>query len=280
VFGKDSYEYVACDQCGAVYINPIPNEQALEHQYDEVSQEYFLDERRLAIDEYPERHAREVALLRRVGATGRLLDVGCATGSFLMAARANGFANPRGIDIAAPSIAVTKRRGFDATAGHFPAHLFAAKSFDVVTMWNTLEHLPSPIDFVTEAARVLAPRGFLAVSVPNYASLSVRLLGPRYRYIELAHLNYFTRHTMSRLLSDARFEIVHVETRSFNPYVVWQDMRGAMTDTEETIRETELSKSFKTQKGFAPARVAYAVVDRLFQALGMGDSLLVAARKS
>lgn len=279
LFTKDTHDYVSCGPCGAVYINPVPESGALEHGYEALSTEYFLDERRLAIDEYPERHAREVALLRRVGARGRLLDVGCATGSFMMAARAAGFADLAGVDIAAPSVALARRRGFRATVGDFPAGLFPPGSLEVVTMWNTLEHLPSPWDFVREAYRVLAPGGVLGVSVPNYESLSVRLLGPRYRYIALAHLNYFTPSTLRRLFARAGFEVVHVETRSFNPYVVWQDLRGAAADTEAMIRETELSKSFKTQSAFAPARLAYAVVDRVLRTIGRGDSLLMAARK-
>lgn len=279
VFSKDSYDYVMCGACEVVYINPAPELEALEHGYDELSAEYFLDERRLAIDEYPERHAREIQLLKRVGARGRLLDVGCATGSFMMAAQAAGFSDIAGVDIAAPSVAVARRRGFNATVGDFPSGLFPAASLDVIAMWNTLEHLPSPWDFVREAYRVLAPGGIVAVSVPNYDSLSVRLLGPRYRYIALAHLNYFNPRTLRRLLTRAGFQIAHVETRSFNPYVVWQDLRGGATDTEAMIRETELSKSFKTQGAFAPARLAYGTVDRLLRAIGRGDSLLAAARK-
>jgi 2-polyprenyl-3-methyl-5-hydroxy-6-metoxy-1,4-benzoquinol methylase len=279
VFDKDSYTYVACGDCGVVYINPVPSDDVLAREYDEVSAEYFLDERRLAIDEYPERHAREVELLRCVGAAGRLLDVGCATGSFMMAAKSMGFVHIAGIDIAQPSIAVARQRGFDAVAGSFPARVFPPGSADVITMWNTLEHLTAPCEFVQEAERVLSPGGFLAVSVPNYDSLSVRLLGTRYRYIELAHLNYFNRRTLGRLLTRAGFQIAHAETRSFNPYVVWQDLRGGRTDTEEMIRETQLSRSFKTKTGFAPARLVYSVVDRLLKAIGRGDSLLVAARK-
>ena len=279
-FDKDSYTYVTCGDCGLVYINPVPSDAVLAREYDEVSADYFLDERRLAIDEYPERHAREVQLLRRVGASGRLVDVGCATGSFMMAAKSIGFGHIAGIDIAQASIAVARRRGFEAVAGSFPAGLFARESADVITMWNTLEHLPAPFEFVREAERVLRPGGLLAVSVPNYDSLSVRILGTRYRYIELAHLNYFNRRTLGRVLKRAGFHISYVETRSFNPYVVWQDLRGGRPDTEEMIRETELSRSFKTKMGFVPARFAYSIVDRLLQITGHGDSLLMAARKS
>jgi 2-polyprenyl-3-methyl-5-hydroxy-6-metoxy-1,4-benzoquinol methylase len=279
-FGKDTYDYARCRRCGLVFINPIPIAGALADSYDDLSREYFLDERRKAIDEYPQRHAREIALLTRIGATGRLLDVGCATGSFMMAARTMGFRVIKGVDIAAPSVALARERGFEATAGDFPAGLFAPDSFDIVTMWNTLEHLPSPFAFLEEAHRVVAPGGYVAVSVPNYASLSVRLLGTRYRYIALEHLNYFTAATLGLLLRRAGFEVVHAETRSFNPYVVWQDWRGASAGVEETIRETELSKSFKTQAGFAPARLAYTVADRVLQTIGWGDSLLMAARKA
>jgi 2-polyprenyl-3-methyl-5-hydroxy-6-metoxy-1,4-benzoquinol methylase len=278
-FDKDGFTYVRCTGCGLVYISPIPQVEALEHEYDQLSTDYFLDERRLAIDEYTERHDREVRLLRRVGARGRLLDVGCATGSFMMAAKRIGFTEIHGIDVAAASVEVARRRGFDAVAGDFSGHMFGADCFDVVSMWNTLEHLPNPFTFATEAWRVLAPGGYLVVSMPNFDSLSVALLRRRYRYIALEHLNYFTPRTLTTLLTRAGFRVVHHETRSFNPYVVWQDWRGVPVDIEETIRETQLSKSFKTSGSFSVARGAYRAVDGLLRMLGRGDSLLAAAQK-
>lgn len=279
MFEKDGCQYVECSACGMTFINPIPAVETLAATYDHLSQEYFLDDRRLAVDEYPQRHARELELLRRVGSRGRLLDVGCATGSFLRAATVLGFTDVAGIDIAGPSIDAAKQMGLQVTAGEFSAGIFAAGTFDAVTMWNTLEHLPFPMDFIRESMRVLAPNGVLALSVPNYASLSVAILGRRYRYIGLAHLNYFTPSTLALVLRRAGLSVEYVETRSFNPYVVWQDLRGARVDTAEFIRETELSKSFKSKSGFGLARLAYTAVDRGLRLIGKGDSLLAIGRK-
>ena len=197
----------------------------------------------------------------------------------MMAARRIGFTDIHGVDVAAASVAVARRRGFEARAGDFSAQMFPPGSFDVVSMWNTLEHLPEPFVFATEARRVLAPGGHLVVSMPNFNSLSVLLLRRRYRYIALEHLNYFTPATLRTLLTRAGFRVVHHETRSFNPYVVLQDWRGVPVDIEETIRETQLSKSFKTNGSFSVARVAYRTVDGLLRIVGRGDSLLMAAQK-
>src|SRR5829696_8471336 len=98
-FDKDAFTYVRCGGCGLVYINPIPAPAALDTEYEQLSKEYFLDERRQAVDEYAERHARELALLRRIDARGRLLDVGCATGSFMLALRRLGLTDIKGIDV-------------------------------------------------------------------------------------------------------------------------------------------------------------------------------------
>jgi len=280
-FSKSGFSYVRCRHCGAVYINPIPVERALRQGYDELSGTYFLDQRRQAVDRYPQRHARETALVARTGVNGALLDVGCATGSFLLAAIAAGFQHPVGIDIAGPSIVHAQQLGLDAIAGNFTAHIFDEARFDIVTIWNTLEHLSEPFAFVAEAHRVLKRSGWLAISVPNFGSLSVRLLGTKYRYIALAHLNYFTVRTLTHMVERAGFAVHHTETRSFNPYVVLLDWRGGgmLPGTDGMIRETELSKSFKTERSFAPARLAYHVVDRALQLFGLGDSLLLLARR-
>ncbi len=278
-FTKADYSYVRCLKCGTVYINPIPEVGCLEINYNQLSFDYFLQKRKRVIDFFPNRYSRELAVLTKAHAKGRLLDVGCATGSFLVAARQDGYADVTGIDIAEPSVHFAQEMGLNAVHGDFSREVFDAGSFDVVTMWATLEHLPSPSRFVEEAFRILKPGGVLAVSVPNYRSLSTRLLGPKYRYIGLAHLNYFSAQTLKLLLARVGFETLRTETRSFNPYVVWMDWWGTRININDMLHETELSVTFKTSRMFAPARIVYRTADVFLNRLGLGDLLLAAARK-
>lgn len=263
-----------------VFINPIPDATQLGDIYNILGSDYFTTPRKLQIDFVKNRYDRELAVLARAGAAGNLLDVGCATGSFIVAAQAAGFQAAQGIDIAGPSIDYARQIGLCVTAGDFASGILPSDSFDVVTMWATLEHLPFPGRFLAEVYRVLKPAGIMGISVPNHASISSRLLGPRYRYVSVNHLNYFTPQTAGKLIEQNGFSLLTVETRSVNPFVILQDLRGLNVDLEEQLNESENSIRIKTRPLLGPARWIYNLLDRLLLCLGRGDLMLIAARKN
>lgn len=277
-FDKGGYRYNQCTRCDMVFINPIPDTTQLEESYNTLGADYFTVPRKLRIDFVRNRYERELRILSRAGAKGKLLDVGCATGSFIIAAQAAGFQDAMGIDIAGPSIEYARQIGLNVKAGDFTSGIFPPVNFDVVTMWATLEHLPFPGQFLAEAHRVLKPAGVLGISVPNHASISSLLLGPRYRYVSVNHLNYFTPQTAREFIQKNGFSVLTAETRSINPFVILQDLQRLRVDLEEQLKESENSIRIKTQPG--PARWIYTLLDHLLLRLGRGDLLLIAARKN
>jgi 2-polyprenyl-3-methyl-5-hydroxy-6-metoxy-1,4-benzoquinol methylase len=279
LFIKKGFQYVRCNACSAIYIDPIPTQEDISKVYDEYGKGYFTQEAKLQIDFSPGRYDRECGLLHRTCATGRVLDVGCATGSFLVAAQKAGFVEVEGLDIARPSVEFAQRQGLSVRVGDFTQAIFPAERFDVVTMWATLEHLASPRSFVREAYRVLSPGGLLAVSVPNWNSLTHLVIGNKDRYIGSDHLNYFDSKTLRRLLEDAGFVIARTETRGINPIVIWGDLRGKQSSVEQQIADGTQTLAVKTRPGYAPLRKVHHLVDRVLGRTGRGDLLLMAATK-
>lgn len=100
----------------------------------------------------------------------------------------------------------------------------APASFDVVTLWATLEHLAFPGVFLDAAHRVLRPYGSVLVTVPNGKALTCRILGRRNRAVCVEHLTYFTAGNLCRLLSDHGFDVDLVLTRMINPKTIVQDL--------------------------------------------------------
>src|SRR5436190_20067271 len=100
LFTKQLATFVRCRTCAFVFINPRPTAAWLAARYAFYGAEYFTKASKLASDFHAARHDVELALLR--GLHGALLDVGCATGSFVAAAKAAGF-EARGIDISPES---------------------------------------------------------------------------------------------------------------------------------------------------------------------------------
>ena len=277
LFEKKGFCYGQCAVCGMVYINPILDEAGISQVYEDYGSSYFTKLEKLEIDFASNRFERELRILR--GVSGRLLDVGCATGSFLVVAKQAGFTNVMGIDIASRSVEYARRIGLTACVGDFTQSIFLEESFDVVTMWATLEHLADPRRFILEAYRVLVPGGFLCVSVPNKESLTQMILGKKDRYVGSDHLNYFDEKTVRQLLQSGGFTVERVETRGINPIVILGDLRSVPVNIERQIHDGKRTLAIKSRRSLGLLRYVHRIVDETLHLLRRGDLLLVRARK-
>jgi 2-polyprenyl-3-methyl-5-hydroxy-6-metoxy-1,4-benzoquinol methylase len=281
LFTKQQATFVRCSNCAFVFINPRPSAEWLAARYEYYGVAYFTNRSKLASDFHAARHDFELTLLGRPH--GRLLDVGCATGSFVSAAKAAGF-DARGIDISPESTRYGREElGLALDVGDLYERRYPAETFDIVTLWATLEHLPDPNRFLAEARRLLAPGGRIAISVPNYASLAQRMLGRRDRYVGIDHVNYFTQATARRILSRHGFAVETIRTARFSPVVFWQDLRGNGSDgasVERQLADQRVTDRFKYGGGpAAVARAGHAAVAKLLGTAGLGDILYLVARK-
>ncbi|NCO41281.1 MAG: hypothetical protein COZ06_15655 [Armatimonadetes bacterium CG_4_10_14_3_um_filter_66_18] len=215
---------VQCRCCGFVYCNPIPDPGELEEYYTESYDDWdywqttFRHDRSLVFRE----GLREI---RRLQPWGRLLDVGCSLGFFLEAAREAGY-DVTGVDVSRSAVAFARERlHLDARACPLEEAGFPAEHFDVVTLWDVLEHLPEPRAALDEAHRILRPGGLLVIRLPNVAfhlpkTRLGRLLCPG-QFIGLDarnHLNHYSPGTLARALSGAGFEIVRRKPGPVNLY--------------------------------------------------------------
>jgi SAM-dependent methyltransferase len=124
---------------------------------------------------------------------GRLLDVGCASGLFLRHAMDAGW-DVVGVE-PAEGLCRTARELLGPQAeihgSTLQATHFNPASFDAITLWDVLEHVPDPVSFLERCASVLKPGGYLFAKVPDLDSLQSRLLGSRWPLLLPEHLSYF-----------------------------------------------------------------------------------------
>ncbi len=138
--------------------------------------------------------------------SGRLLEIGCATGDFLYAAHAS--FQVTGVEADEAACAMTQARGFDCFNGTIFAAKFPAESFDIVTLYHVIEHVPSPIRVLQEIHRVLRPNGFVIIETPNIDTIWYRLLRARWRQFIPDHKFFFTPATLERSCAQNSFAIV------------------------------------------------------------------------
>ena len=142
-----------------------------------------------------ERTARtHLRIVGRYVRTGRILDVGCASGIFLQHA-ANAGWQITGLEPSTELYLQARERlaGRGDVHACILEHARLEPGFDAITLWDVLEHVPDPLGFLTTCRRLLKPGGHLFLNVPDLDSLQARILRRRWPLLLAEHLNYFNR---------------------------------------------------------------------------------------
>src|SRR5207302_1496715 len=139
---------------------------------------------------------------------GRLLDVGCGTGEVLLAARARGW-TAQGVEPERTGAEVARARGVDVRVSPLEQSGLPERSFDVVSAFHVLEHMPDSRAFLGTLARWARSGGFVTIEVPNWRSVQRRRLGADWPGLRPGeHLAHFTPETLRRALKEAGIEPV------------------------------------------------------------------------
>lgn len=145
-----------------------------------------------------------------------LLDVGCGTGWFLESAIERGY-TVEGVEFARELARITSER-IDVPITSMPLDEFKGSDrFDVITMFDVLEHVENPQEVLGSIHRLLKPGGVGMIFVPNLESLGNYVLGANSNLIMPAeHLFQFTRKSLSMMLSKASLEILKFSTNGMD----------------------------------------------------------------
>ena len=202
--GVDLFPLVKCGACGLLYLNPRPSDALLDFYYSESEQsQEFMNQFMIAPEgnqvKYWDTALDRLAALNR--GPGRLLDVGCGAGWLIKRALERGW-DAHGMDssriLSAAAMKLCPGRVRDSA---FDPADYREGEFDVVTMFETLEHVTDPNQIFAGVSRVLKPGGIVAVSVPDADSIFFKLYGKRWRLVvAVGHLVYYARPQLNELL--------------------------------------------------------------------------------
>lgn len=222
-----------------------------------------------------ERYQQWLAKAERVVGRGRVLEVGAGSGGFVRVALS------RGWEVDATEVSDSGLRALRSTAatvfaGDLAARGYPDAQFDLVVSLEVVEHLPAPLDHVREMWRLTRPDGLLILTTPNFNGLSRRYLGVRWRVIDPEHLGYFTQSTLSRLLRDVGYRSVSVRSRTLD-VLSWR--RDGNRDGIARFDPHASARLRETVEGSPGLRLAKDIVNAALRVTGLGDSLLVWARR-
>jgi SAM-dependent methyltransferase len=198
-------QIVKCRHCGLVYSNPRwPAEEVLD-AYAAVEDETYVEER-LGREITFRRHLRQMERIIGPANGRRLLDVGAYIGVFVEVACAAGW-RAEGIEPSAWAVGEARRRGLNVRAGTLETAGLRPESFDVVTMWDVIEHLADPAAELKRARTLLRPGGWLVVHTMDIDAPVARLMGGRWPWLMDMHLYYFGRRTLERMLVETGYQV-------------------------------------------------------------------------
>jgi len=190
----DVFSILKCRRCGLGHTVPLPSDMS----------KYYRDYhggRRAFADWYCT--GRRIRLLHKlvgVSRGRRLLDIGCGEGTFLLAAKAEGWSvmgtetNP----------AAARRAGLEVHEELADARALAP--FDCITFWHSLEHIPDPRAILREARGMLSPSGVLIVAVPDAGGLQASLFKENWLHLEVPrHACHYTIDSLLSLMRSEKF---------------------------------------------------------------------------
>ena len=213
VYRLDDYSLLKCLNCGLVYIDHLPQKK----------QE--INERLYSSEEFKKRYFKGKLFLKRwfngklknieklMPGKGRVLDIGCSYGFFLEAAQKRGWdiygveMNPIAGDY------LSGKFGDKVFIGRLEDSGFHPNFFDVITLWDVLEHIDNPLQFLGKCKALLKKGGFICIQAPNIDSFIARKKGKDWDWLNPGdHLYYFNPSTLAKLIEAVGLDVVKVAT--------------------------------------------------------------------
>jgi SAM-dependent methyltransferase len=203
-----NFAWNRCPDCGLLFLSPRPTAATIATYYPAHYAAYrpAIDDERWAILRWKRRRNLQPHIegINQRTPPGRLLDIGCATGNYLVEMRRLGWL-VQGVELQAEAAAYARQRfNLDVFTGDLlNAHLPAAY-FDAITLWDVLEHTHHPLAILQEAQRLLKPGGLVAFSIPDPTSREARTFGPAWiGYDSPRHLYLFGGDSLTLLLQSS-----------------------------------------------------------------------------
>ena len=200
------HRIVQCRRCGLVYASPRGGDDAIRQSYEQVVDELYLQERQGRVLTF-RRNFRPLQDLLRGVPNPRLLDVGCHIGVFVEIAAQAGW-EAWGVEPSHWAAEEARKRGLRVLTGTLATAGLPERSFDVVSLWDVVEHLADPHADLQRIHRLLKPGGIVCIHTIDIGAPLPRLLGPRWPWLMEMHLYYFSRATLARMLEACGFAVL------------------------------------------------------------------------
>lgn len=208
------FSFVQCSQCGLLRQNPRLTWENLKDYYPEgySSHTKQVNDLPSRIDRIDKRYGlwKRVKFVSKFKSTGNWLDIGCGTGRILQEAQIWNNWTLFGLEPVTSAATYAKQKLnipiFNLTLEEYQGE---ENSYDVITMWDVLEHLPTPINDLKKVQCLLKPGGILILSMPNMLSIGRKLFRQFWIGYDLPrHLYLFPPDLLKKIFEDIGMKVI------------------------------------------------------------------------
>ncbi|MFV5694158.1 class I SAM-dependent methyltransferase [Flavobacterium sp. LB3P122] len=220
---KETFDLYHDEELDMLITYPQPSLENLGKYYESVDYISHTDSKR-SLFEKAYHFVKSIALKNKLNLInslqpnkGSILDIGAGTGDFLSVAKENGW-HTIGVEPSDKAKAIAKQKGvsFIDETSELESH-----SFDIISMWHVLEHVPDLDEQLKELKRLLKPNGTLIIAVPNFKSFDAKYYGKFWAAYDVPiHFWHFSKKAIKMLFEKEEMQLVKVLPMKFDSFYV------------------------------------------------------------
>jgi 2-polyprenyl-3-methyl-5-hydroxy-6-metoxy-1,4-benzoquinol methylase len=289
LYSYPEFSVVRCKNCSFCFVPLFYREKISYKEYKDESVAAQVRAGNNWIKE--QRHLLRYDLIRKYKQSGSLFDIGSGWGHFLATGKKLGY-NVYGVELAnQPYLYSRNELNLPVDRIDF-LQMEESKKFDVLTMWDVLEHIDLPDKFIEKCSQLQNSGAYLFIQVPQIDSYISKRFKESWKMISLDHVNYFSKDTMKKLLQQYSYEIVasksSVEIKLFIMYTLYGWLKRKRTAESKsdspTITASErqafFNKVTKQPKWMLRLFIlAHNALYKTLSALDVGEEMVVVARR-
>ncbi|MBA2613428.1 MAG: class I SAM-dependent methyltransferase [Bacteroidetes bacterium] len=291
-YQKEKFAVVTCDICSLHFIPPYYRKQIEYTQYKnaDVTAAVRAGNNWIKI----QRHKLRFKFIQKFIKSGNLFDLGAGWGHFMLAGKELGY-DVYGVEISEqPYLYCVNDLKLPVDHIDF-FEMDESKKFDIITMWDVLEHIDKADEFLAKCNKLTKPGGYLVLQVPQIDSYFAKRHKDNWKMMGLDHVNYFGKETITRILANSGYEVVKIkssfEIKLFIMYTLLPLIKKFKSKKKQTraqansgINAAERQQYFNkfTSKPMWQLKLfvfIHNIIYNSLSALNIGEEMMVAARK-
>lgn len=291
-YQKENFAVVTCNVCSLHFIPPYYRKKIEYTQYKnaDVTSAVRAGNNWIKI----QRHKLRFKFIQKFAKGGKLFDLGAGWGHFMLAGKELGY-DVYGVEISEqPYLYCVNDLKLPVDHIDF-FEMDEAKQFDIITMWDVLEHIDKAGEFLAKCNKLTKPGGYLFLQVPQIDSYFAKRHKDSWKMMGLDHVNYFGKETITKILANHGYEVVKIkssfELKLFIMYTILPlikkikgNKKQTLQQANTTINAAERQNYFNkfTNKPMWQLKLFVFVHNCIYNTLSffnIGEEMMVAARK-